>query len=130
MISNKFYKSLLMSPVEGYIVARGQLINGRCEGARIAHSELGGAYDEMALNLARHFTISGNGHMDRQLAAIPVHQYLLIYKIADGIMAIFFPVIGESGGNQGDHYGSAFLAVRDKSGKWTEIKGPEIRRRR
>lgn len=128
IVSPKFYKSLLISPVEGYVVVRGHLSGGRFHGGQVTHSELGGAYDDMALALANKFTISHVGHMDYQMAALAVHQYLVIYKIADGLMALSFPVLAEAGRDQDDYYGSAFLAVK-KDGKWTEIKGPEIRRR-
>ncbi len=128
IVSPKFYKSLLISPVEGYVVVRGHLSGGRFHGGQVTHSELGGAYDDMALALASHFTISHVGHMDYQMSALAVHQYLVIYKIADGMMALSFPVLAEAGRDQDDYYGSAFLAVK-KDGKWTEIKGPEVRRR-
>lgn len=128
IVSPKFYRSLLISPVEGWIVVRGQLVGGRFAGARVTHSELGGAYDEMAMALAKNFGITGFGHTDRQMAATAVVLHLVIYKIADGRMALSFPVSDEAGGNQMNYYGSAFLAVQ-KDGKWTEIKGPELRRR-
>ncbi len=128
IVSPKFYKSLLISPVEGYVVVRGYLSEGRFHGGRVIHSELGGAYDEMAMTLANKFTISNAGHMGQQMSALPVHQYLVIYKIADGRMVLSFPILAEAGRDQDDYYGSAFLAV-EKDGKWTEIKGPEIRRR-
>lgn len=100
---------------------------GRFHGGQVTHSELGGAYDEMALTLANKFTISRVGHMGYQMSALPVHQYLVVYKIADGKMVLSFPILAEPGGDQDDYYGSAFLAVQ-KDGKWIEIKGPEIRR--
>jgi len=101
---------------------------GGFAGARVTHSELGGVYDDFALKLANGFGISGFGHTDRQAPATPVHLHLVIYKIADGRMALSFPVSDEAGGNQIEYYGSAFLAV-EKDGKWTEIGGPKPRRR-
>ena len=128
-VSPKFYKSLLISPVEGWVVVRGQLVSsGRFAGMRVTHSELGGAFDGLAMQLAKNFTISGAGHTDRQTPASSVALHLVVYKIADGRMVLGVPVSDEAGGNQIDYYGSAFLAV-EKDGKWTEIKGPELRRR-
>ncbi|MDQ3626735.1 MAG: hypothetical protein M3372_06360 [Verrucomicrobiota bacterium] len=66
----------------------------------MTHSELGGVYDDFALKLANGFGISGFGHTDRQAPATPVHLHLVIYKIADGRMALSFPVSDEAGGNQ------------------------------
>ena len=128
-VSAKFYRSLLVSPVAGWVVVRGQLVSsGRLAGMRVTHSELGGAFDKLALQLAKNFTISGAGHTDRQTPASSAALHLVVYKIADGTMVLGVPVSDEAGGNQVDYYGSAFLAV-EKDGKWTEIKGPELRRR-
>ncbi len=128
-MSPKFYKSLLISPVAGFVVVRGQLLNGRFTGSRVTHSELEGSLDETALQLANQFSISNVGTTDRQMPVVAAHLYLVLYKIADGHMMLSFPVIAESGGNQAEYYGSAFLAVQGKDGKWTEIKGPQLRRR-
>ena len=128
-VSPKFYKSLLISPVEGWVVVRGQLVaNGSFAGMRVTHSELGGAFDKLALELAKNFTITGFGTTDRQMAASTAALHLVIYKIADGTMVLGVPVSDEAGGNQAHYYGSAFLAV-EKDGKWSQIKGPELRRR-
>ena len=51
-ISPKFYQSLRVSPIQGWVVVRGNIVNTRLSGARIVHSELNGAYDELALKLA------------------------------------------------------------------------------
>lgn len=128
-VSPKFYKSLLISPVEGWVVVRGQLVaNGSFAGIRVTHSELGGAYDQMAMGLAKSFTITGMGTTDQQMAARGVALHLVVYKIADGRMVLGVPVSDEAGGNQANYYGSAFLAV-EQNGKWSQIKGPELRRR-
>jgi hypothetical protein len=59
-ISPKFYKTLLISPIEGYVVVRGQVNSTtHLSGLRVIHSELGGAYDALALERARAMTISG-----------------------------------------------------------------------
>ena len=41
-ISPKFYRSLLVSPIEGWIVVRANLSGTHLSGARIIHSELQG----------------------------------------------------------------------------------------
>ena len=127
-VSTRFYRSLLVSPVEGWIVVKGQLVHGKFAGARVTHSELGGALDKAALELAKSFTIAGFGGTDRQMQAMAMQLHLVVYKIADGTMVVAVPASDEAGGNQMDYYGSAFLAV-EKDGKWTQIKGPELRRR-
>jgi hypothetical protein len=119
----------LISPVTGWVVVRGQLVSsGKFAGMRVTHSELGGAFDKLALELANNFSLTGFGTTDRQMAASAVAFHLVIYKIADGTMVLGVPVSEEAGGNQAYYYGSAFLAV-EKDGKWSQIKGPELRRR-
>src|SRR2546430_1666741 len=58
-ISPKFYKTLLVSPVDGWIVVRATLTGTRLSGARVVRSELGGAYDSLALKLANEILIVG-----------------------------------------------------------------------
>lgn len=127
-VSVKFYRSLLVSPVEGWIVVKGQLVGGKFVGTRVTHSELGGVFDKPAVELAKSFTISGFGGTDRQMPSMAMQLHLVVYKIADGTMVVGVPASDEAGGNQAYYYGSAFLAV-EQGGKWTQIKGPELRRR-
>ncbi len=123
-ISRKFYKSLLISPIKGWIVVRGNLSGAHLSGARVVHSELNGAYDALAMKLASEVIIAGYYSIDKRTAP-PVTLNLLIYQIADGTMALSFPTFDEAGGDQMDYWGCARLAVLKTDGKWTEIKGPE-----
>jgi hypothetical protein len=124
-ISPKFYKSLLISPVQGWIVVRAQLCGTRLSGIRVIRSELDGAYDALALKLANEVVIAGNESIERPNMGTSVLLHLLIYQIADGTMALSFAHLDEPGGDQADYYGCARLAVLKSDGKWTEIKGPE-----
>lgn len=124
-ISPKFYKSLTISPVAGWIVVRAQLAGTRLSGTRIIQSELNGAYDSLALKRAEEVLIAGNFSSDRPNLGRSVLLHLLIYQIADGTMALSFAHLDEPGGDQADYYGCARLSVLKADGKWTEIKGPE-----
>ena len=124
-ISPWFYKSLCVSPIQGWIVVRANLVNTRLGGIRIIHSELDGAYDELALKLANEAVIAGYYAMDKPGRSGPVLLHLLIYQIADGTMALSFPTFDEPGGDQMRYWGCARLAVLKSDGKWTEIEGPE-----
>ncbi len=121
-ISPKFYQTLLISPIQGCIIVRAQLCGTRLSGMRIAHSELEGAYDSLALERAKDISISGYYALDKinQTASVLVH--LLIYKTADGKAALSFAQLDEPGGIQERYYGCAVLAVLKSDGKWTEIK--------
>jgi hypothetical protein len=121
-ISPKFYQSLRLSPIEGYVTVRAQLSNTRLTGMRIIHSELGGTYDSLALERARAMTIAGYRALGKMNRTGNVLVHLLIYKIADGTMALSFAQLDEPGGDQQEYYGSAVLAVRNSEGVWTEIK--------
>jgi hypothetical protein len=124
-ISRKFYKTLLISPVDGWVTVRATLSGTRLSGARIIRSDMGGAYDALALQRAKEVLISGNYTTDRPNLGSSVLLHLLIYKIADGTMALSFAHLDEPGGDQADYYGCARLAVLKADGSWTEIKGPE-----
>ena len=122
-ISPKFFKTLLISPVKGWIIVRGNLIGTRISGARIIKSELNGQFDALALKLAKEMHIAGNYSIDNR-AGGSVLMHLLIYQIADGTMALSFPHLDGAGGDQQKYFGCARLAVLKADGKWTEIKGP------
>ena len=98
-ISPKFYKSLLISPVEGWIVVRANIINSHVSGARVMRSELNGAYDQLALKFANDLEIAGYYSVERPHCGGNVLLHLLIYHIADGTMVLSFPTFEEAGGN-------------------------------
>ena len=89
-VGAKLYRSLLISPVEGWIIVRGQLGNDRLIGPVITHSELGGLYDSLALDLARNLRILDYTQSETPGVARTVLVNLVIYQIADTKMAISF----------------------------------------
>jgi hypothetical protein len=122
-ISPKFYKTLLISPVKGWVVVRGKLVGTRISGARIIHSELGGKFDALALDRAKDVQLAGSFSVDNRTGKT-ILMHLLIYEIADGTMALSFPHLDGPGGNQQKYFGCTKLTVLKADGKWTEIKGP------
>jgi hypothetical protein len=123
-VSPKFYKSLLVSPVEGWVIVRGQLSGSRLSGTRVIQSELKGLYDPLALQLAKEAQIAGNFTLDRPNAKSSVLLHLLVYQIADATMVLSFAHFDEAGGDQMQYYGcSRLLILKDE--KWSEIRGPE-----
>lgn len=88
----------------------------------MVHSELNGAYDSLALKRASEVKISGYYSLDKLTPTGNVLVHLLIYKIADGTLALSFAQLDEPGGNQQDYYGCAVLETQSKDGKWTAIK--------
>lgn len=88
----------------------------------IIHSELGGAYDSLALERAQAVRIAGYYGLGKMNRTGNVLVHLLIYKIADGTIALSFAQLDEPGGDQQEYYGSAVLAARGPGGAWSEIK--------
>ena len=123
-INPKFYKSLLISPIQGWIVVRANISGTRLSGMRVIHSELDGAYDQLALKLAKEAQIAGYYSTEHPRFGGSVLLHLLIYQIADGTMALSFPTFEEPGGDQMQYWGCARLAVLKSDGKWIEIEGP------
>jgi hypothetical protein len=124
-ISPKFYKSLLISPIDGWVVVRGNLSGTKLTGLRVIHSEPNKLNDHLALQRAGEVTLAGNYTLDRPNAQSSVLVHLLLYQIADGTMALSFAHIDGPGGDQMAYYGCARLAVLKGDGKWVDIKGPE-----
>jgi hypothetical protein len=123
-ISPKFYQSLLISPLDGWIVVRARVSQTHLSGARVIRSSLNGAYDSLALTWANEVRLAGNYSTGQIGPTDSVLMHLLIYHIADGTMALAFPSLDGPGGSQMKYFGSARLAVLKSDGQWTEIKGP------
>ncbi|MFN2624304.1 MAG: hypothetical protein ABR611_15830, partial [Chthoniobacterales bacterium] len=81
IVSPRFYQTLLVSPVEGWIVVRGQLAAGtHMFGARIIHSELGGVYDQLALDLAKNLVVIGYPHVELGDSTPTILLHVLFYR--------------------------------------------------
>ena len=126
IVSPKFYRSLLISPVEGWVVVRGSLMNDHLAGARVVRSDLDASYDRMALELANNLQIVDYTRVDRSSGAAPaVLVHLLVYKIADGTMAMSFAQFDGAGGNQLRYSGAAWMAVL-KGNDWVTIEPRQL----
>lgn len=88
----------------------------------IIRSEPGGAYDSLALERTKAVTIAGYYGLGKMNRTGNVLVHLLIYKIADGTIALSFAQLDEPGGDQQEYYGSAVLAARISGAPWSEIK--------
>jgi hypothetical protein len=124
-ISPKFYKSLLISPVKGWVIVRANLRGTRLSGMRIVRAEPNDLNNHLALQRASEVEIAGNFTLDHPSAGSSVLVHLLLYKTADGTLALSFAHLDGAGGDQDHYYGCARLAVLKNDGKWTEILGPE-----
>jgi len=119
-VSSKLYRSLLISPVEACITARGELAKDHLLGSRIIHSGLDGRDDSLALELAGNLQILDFTESDPAGPPRRVLVNLLIFQIADGKMALSFALFDEAGGSQFRYSGAAWMAVMT-AGKWVTI---------
>jgi hypothetical protein len=123
IVSPRFYKTLMISPVEGGIVVRGQLAAGtRVFGARVIHSELGGAYDRLALDLANNLQVIGYPHVELGDLTPAILLHVLVYQIKDGRLALSFAHFDTAGGSQMRYYGCAWMAVEKPNHLWETIE--------
>src|ERR1043165_2945937 len=104
-VSPRFFNSLVISPIEGWIVVRANLSGTKLTGARIIHSELQGLYDPLALQLAKEASIPGNYAIERPHLTTSVLLHVLVYKIADGTMVLSFTHFDHPSGDQMQYWG-------------------------
>lgn len=124
-ISPKFYRTLRVSPIEGWIIVRANWVGTGLGGPRIVRSDLGGVYDQLALKFASDQMITGSPNQVSQMDGGPVLLHLLVYHTADGTMLLSFPTFDMPSGDQMNYWGCARLAVIKKDGRWVEIEGPD-----
>ena len=120
MVSPKFYRSLLVSPVEAYVVVQAYLANDHLAAPKIVHSEVNGVYDSLALELANNLEVVNGAQSSNGSSPRRAFLTLLIYQIADGKMALSFAHVDESGGSQMRYSGAAWMAAL-KGDKWVPI---------
>src|SRR3954452_8907452 len=126
-VNPKFYKTLLISPVEGWVVVRGQLNGTRLENMRVIHSEMNGEYDSLALDLANNLYLLGNANFG-SLTSRNVLVHLLIYEIADGRLAVSYSNFEDAEGSQWRYYGAAWMSVEKANHLWKTINPYDLSR--
>jgi hypothetical protein len=122
IVSPKFYRTLLISPLSGWIVARGQLAGTSLVNPRIVHSELGGVYDSLAVELSNNLQILGYPPMESRQPTPSILVHLLVYQIRDGKLVLSFANFDGAGGNQLRYYGAAWMAVEKPNHLWVTIE--------
>ena len=123
-ISPKLYKSLAISPVTAWVVAQVSSIPGSAP--KLVRSDAGGAYDELALAMAKGWNAVGYNTTESRLHQPTLNVHLLVYKIADGLMAVNFSHNDEAF-HAGPQLTDIWVGVF-KDGKWTRIGGTKVMR--
>jgi hypothetical protein len=80
------YRRLINEPIKAWIVVRGQIINNKVFGARIARSEANGVYDKIAVQMANGMELYSFDTGSRLPPAVLVH--ILVYQLPKGEHAI------------------------------------------
>jgi hypothetical protein len=125
-LSRPLYRSLSVSPISVWLVARARLVKGRTTGAKIIHQEGNGAYDEMILEAANSYGVTGQNVTETRIQADTLDVHLLIYEIKDGKMAVCFAHSGDAryvGYEQG---GIAWVGISQSGGPWNTISGKPV----
>ena len=121
-LSPKLYKSLMISPVTAWVVA--QAPENASSEPKILHSEAGGAFDKVALAMAREWAGVGFNTTESRTQRPSLKVHLLIYKLVDGVMAVNF-AHNDQALYAGIQHTDVWVGVY-KNGKWTRIGGTKI----
>jgi hypothetical protein len=76
------YRRLIDAPIKAWITVRGQVVNNKVAGARIAHSEANGVYDKIAVQMADSMELYSFETGSRIHSSVLVH--VLIYQLPKG----------------------------------------------
>jgi hypothetical protein len=121
-LNPKLYKSLLISPLTAWVVA--QAPTGAGTEPKILRSDAGGAFDKLALEVARSWGSVGYDTTESRTQHPVLKSHLLIYKIADGVMAVNF-AHNDQAFYAGTQHSDVWVGVF-KNGKWITIGGTKI----
>lgn len=80
------YKKLANAPIKAWILLRGQIVNSKVSGARVVHSEGGGVYDKVSVQIANGRELCTDVTASRLPPSVLVH--VLIYQLPKGEHAL------------------------------------------
>lgn len=121
----KFYRSLLVSPLDDWSVVRARTAGGRLSGARVIRPAANPVYDSLALKFASDLTLAAHDAAGSARQTESAQMHLLIYRIADGLMAVSFAYAESSARREMKHFGTVRISVKAKEGRWVEIAPSE-----
>lgn len=119
-VNKQMYRSLLVSPISAWLVARTALVGRQSANAKIVHSEGKGAYDQMLLELANGYTTTGQNTTESRVQSDTLTVHLLIYDIKDGKMAVCFSHSDDPRYAEYQQTGLAWVAIW-QGGQWVQI---------
>lgn len=120
-VGPKFYRSLIVSPLDDWSTVRAWLVGRRLSNPRVIRPSANAAYNSLAVRFANELEFVVN---DRSVTATPsgsALMHLFIYKIADGFMAVSFAYPEAMPGQQPAKLGTVRLSLKKIGGPWTEL---------
>jgi hypothetical protein len=128
-VGPKFYRSLLASPLEDWSVVRAHVTGTRLARPRVIRPAANPVYNSLALKFATGMTLVANKRSKGVRQDDSALMHLLIYKIADGVMAVSFAYPEVPADQQMKDAGQIRLSVKTNEGPWTEITASETHER-
>jgi hypothetical protein len=113
---------LMISPVTAWVVARAPA--GESDEPKIMRSDAGGVFDKLALGMAKGWGSVGYDTTESRTHRPSLMVHLLIYKIADGLMAVNFSH-NDAAFYHGRQHSDVWVGVY-KDGKWARVGGTKI----
>ena len=126
-VGPKFYRSLLVSPVDDWSTVRARVSGRRLSEAGVVRPARNPAYNALAIKFASELTLAPNDPRGRAGETGAALMHLWIYKIADGLMAVSFAYPETRAGPQRSGIGTVRLSVATSGGRWTEIRPRALR---
>ena len=112
--------------MEGWITVQGQLSGNRLATTKVVRSELNGEFDSLALELANNLHVKTYNRATGQSGVRHILVHLLVYRAAEGRLAVSFANLEEAGGTQLKYTGAAWMAVRKSNHLWETIDPPHL----
>ncbi len=126
-INHQLFRSLQVSPLEAWVVAKSLVFGGKMQNPKIVHEEAGGIYDKMLQDIARSYTVTGGEHTESRTQTDSLTCHLLVFDIKDGKMAIVLPHTDDARYLGFQDYGDTWIGIL-KNGTWTTVSKPRPRR--
>lgn len=123
MLPKALDRSLEISPVETWVVARSQIYATKPAATKIIHEEGDGAYDQLLMAVASTYRASGGDTTETRIAADTLTFNLLVFAIKNGKMAVVIPRSDDARYEGYRQYGDAWIGIY-ANGKWTQVSHP------
>ena len=116
------YNSLLISPVTAWVVVEVSDLAGA--EPKLIRSDAGGAFDKLAKEMGKGWGGVGYNTTGSRVQHPSLSVHLLIYKIADGLMAVNFSH-NDQAYYAGLQYSDVWVGVY-KDGQWNRVGGTKV----